>query len=377
MVARSIGPDVTPQSVAIGPIGRSPGRHPLAETPRAVYPWSVDLPAEESRETRRSPWPRVLPLLLGVALLAGFVVAAGPARIVENIASVGWGFLYLLLVSTAWRCIASTAMWLLLDPEDDPERRVPWWRVNAVRWAGESLNTLLPFGNMGGEPLKAVMLSEELGGARSTGIVVLDKTIFFISGVFFMSSGVLVGVFVLIDRPVILWVSLALILPWVALLAWAIRHQIAGDLVVRLSRLLSVFRVRLSEKRLATLAEVDGTLSTFWREHRGRFLGALTLHTFGRGLRAVDVWLCVWAMGLHIDWTAAYFTAAAGMLVTASLTFIPGQIGASEGGHALAFELIGLGFAAGVSVGLIRRIRNYMLSVVGYAVFVVWSARRG
>lgn len=320
------------------------------------------------RKPRRSVVVRALLLLVGVALLGGFVYAAGPAEIAANVATIGWGFFWLLGLSIVWRALASTGMWLLFEPE----HALPWWKVMLIRSAGETVNMLTPFGNVGGEPVKALMLKRELGGARGTGYVILDKTIFFLASVVFMTSGTLVGAIVLAEHVWLLGITIAMLVPWVITLTWIVRRQVRGDFVVTLSRLLKLVRVELSEKRRQKLAIVDETMSTFWRGHKGRFFASLFIHFLGRALRAVDVWLCVYLLGESITWSGAYFSAAAGMLVSATLVFIPGGLGASEGGHAFVFEAIGLGVTAGVTVALVRRIRNYVMAAMGYPILVLW-----
>lgn len=315
---------------------------------------------------------RTLLLLVGVGLLAIFIWSAGPQEIANNVARIGWGFGWLLLISLVWRSLAATGMWLLFEPHHG----MSWWKIMLIRWAGEAVNTLMPFGNVGGEPVKAVLLSRELGGAESAGFVLLDKTIFFIGSILFMTSGTLIGAVLLADHVEVLIGTIALLVPWVGLLGWAVWRQAKGDFVVKVSRVLALVRIKLSDKTIQKLERVDDTVSNFWRKQKGRFFLALTVHAIARLLRVADVWVCVYLLGEHIEWTGAYFTAAAGMLVSSTFFFIPGALGASEGGHGFVFKLIGLGVTAGVTVGLVRRIRNYILSAIGYAIFVGWPSEQ-
>jgi len=331
-------------------------------------------PAQPSAAPRRwRRWlVRALLLLLGLALLGGFVYSAGPDTIARNLGRIGWGFGWLVALSLLWRSLAATGMWLLLEPHEG----VPWWKVMLIRTAGESLNALMPFGNVGGEPVKAVLLARELGGPRATGVVLVDKTIFFVGSLLFMTSGTVVGAFLLADHPEVLAGVVALLVPWVGLLSWVIWRQSKGDLLAKLGRLAATLRLPLGAKIEAKLARIDELTSAFWARRRARFLASLAVHTLARVLRAADVWLCVALLGESISWSAAYFTAAAGMLVSTTFFFIPGALGASEGGHAFVFELIGLGVAAGVTVGLVRRIRNYVISVLAYGLVVWWPAAK-
>lgn len=313
---------------------------------------------------------RGLLLLLGISLLAGFLWAADPREVAANIRKVGWGFGYLVLVALTWRACATTGTWVLMTPD----RRIGWWKMFMIRSAGESVNMLSFFGNVAGEPIKAMLLKRDLGGAESTGLVLLDKTIFFVASMVFMVTGTLFGVMVLGDTIAVVLTTIAMILPWFLALSWIVWRQAKGDFIQQMTRILTLLRIRLSEKTLGKLTRIDGLLQDFWRDHKARFFASFVVHLMGRLLRAVDVWVCVILLGQHVTLIEAYFAAAAAMLISASFVFIPGGLGAFEGGQGFVFEAIGLGFSAGVTVGVIRRIRNYLIAAAGYLVLVFWPA---
>jgi len=310
--------------------------------------------------------------LLGVALLGGFLWGAGPAEVAKNIRTVGWGFFWLVAVALTWRACATTGSWIL----QSGERRVSWGKMFLIRSAGESVNMLSFFGNVAGEPIKAMLLKRDLGGAEATGLVLLDKTVFFLASMVFMVVGTLSGVWVLADTTGLVITTVALIVPWLAALSWIVWRQYKGDFVTQVMRITRIFRVKLSDKTLGKLRRIDTILAEAWRGKKSRFYLSFTAHLIGRLLRAVDVWVCVILLGEEIHLFEAYFAAASGMLSSASFVFIPGSLGAFEGGHAFVFEAIGLGFSAGLTVGILRRIRNYFIAALGYLLLVLWPPAR-
>lgn len=310
--------------------------------------------------------------LLGVALLGAFLWGAGPAEVAKNIRTVGWGFFALVAVALTWRACATTGSWLL----QKGDRRVSWGLLFLIRSAGESINMLSFFGNVAGEPVKAMLLKRYLGGAEATGFVLLDKTVFYVASMVFMFVGALTGVFVFADTASLLVTTVALIVPWLAALSWIVWRQYKGDFITQVIRITRLFRVRLSDKTLAKLRRIDRNLSEAWRGDKSRVYLSFVAHLAGRMLRAVDVWVCVLLLGEKIHLHEAYFAAASGMLSSASFVFIPGSLGAFEGGHAFVFEAIGLGFSAGLTVGILRRIRNYFIAALGYLLLVLWPAAR-
>lgn len=325
-------------------------------------------PAPKKAKSPRERAVRALLLVCGIALFGGVLTYAGPARVAADIAHVGWGFFLLLLVPAMWRSCATTGTWFLMDPEV----RLPWHLLFLVRTAGEAVNTITPFGNVAGEPVKALLLKRHLGGMEATSLVLLDKTIFFLGSVAFMAVGTFAGLAILADGWVVILTSLAMLVPWLGALVWIVWRQAKGDFIQQLARLLRFVRVNLSDKTFAKLERIDALFRTTWRDHKSRIVLSFLAHTFGRSLRAFDVWLCVLLVGSHISWYAAFFSAAGGMLVSSTFVFLPGGLGASEAGHGLVFEAVGLGLASGVSVGVIRRIRNYLIAGLSYLVLVFW-----
>jgi glycosyltransferase 2 family protein len=360
----------------------STGPAPETDPPSEASPSATSTPTASTdgeRLAKPKPprsWKRVLLktvlTLLGIALLGGFLWGAGPAEVARNIRTVGWGFFWLVAVALAWRACATTGSWILLSGG----RRVSWGMLFLVRSAGESVNMLSFFGNVAGEPIKAMLLKRHLGGAEATGFVLLDKTVFYLASMVFMVGGVLTGVWVLADTTGLVVTAIALIVPWLAALSWIVWRQYKGDFVTSVMRVTRIFRVRLSDKTVGKLRRIDTILSDAWRGKKSRFYLSFIAHLMGRLLRAADVWVCVILLGGQIHIFEAYFAAASGMLSSASFVFIPGSLGAFEGGHAFVFEAIGLGFSAGVTVGIIRRIRNYFIASLGYLLLVLWPSAR-
>lgn len=313
---------------------------------------------------------RVALLLLGLTLLGVLIWRAGPAEVLAHATSVGWGFLWLMLIALGWRVLAATGMWLLFDPA----HKMRWTTVFLIRVGGESVNTLTPFFNLGGEPIKALLLKRHVGLETGSSIVMLDRTMFFLASLVFMATGIAVGVFVLAEHPAALGAAAALLAVWAGGLGLLIRRQAQGRLVATVTRLLELVRIQVTPETRDRIDRIDRTLSTLWSKRHGRLLASFIAHLAGRLLRSVDVFVAVALLGLTVDFSAAYFIGAVGVLVNTAFAFIPGALGAFEGGHGYVFELLGLGAAAGVSVGLVRRLRTWAFAALSYPIVVLYPS---
>ena len=313
---------------------------------------------------------RVLGLLAGAALLAFVIWHSDPAEVGAQLAQLGPSALWLCAVALVWRVAAGTGLWLIAR-----ERGVGWIHAVLIRMAGESLNTLTPFFNLGGEPVKAMMLTRYAPIAESSAVVVLDKTAFWIASMLFMGSGILAGPFVLDLAPIIWAASFALLLAWIVGSVWFVRMQARGGLAFAVGRLLGAIRVRLSDATHERLDAADATLSDFWKRHRAVFVMAVLAHLVGRVARTFDIAVAAWLIGVPLGLGDAYFIAAVAMGVNMVFIFLPGALGAAEGGHAVLFELFGFAAAEGLTVALLRRARTLVMAILTTPLLFVYRPR--
>lgn len=310
---------------------------------------------------------RFLLLLTGVLLLSVLVWRAGPEAILTQILSVGWGFGLLLLLSLAWNTTAVFA-WRVLFDRDHPT--IGWKRLWHTRLAGEAVNTLTPFLNLGGEPVKVWLLKQHLADDQGATYVVLDKTIYFLASLLYMASGVMLGFLVFTGEPKVLGIACALLTVWLVAMVWLIRRQRKGHTVLAAMNLLEKVGVKFSRERRERMEKVDADLSEFWEMHQIRFLMAVFLHFLGRVFRAVDVWVIAWLLGMELNFLSAYVISAAAVIINAAFSFIPGALGAYEGGHGLLLKSLGLGMEGGVSMGILRRVRTLTFAGLSYLLLV-------
>lgn len=310
---------------------------------------------------------RTVLLLAGAILLGGLIWNAGPREIFNEVVSVGWGFGTLLLLALGWNTIGAIA-WRMLFDRHHPT--ISFTRLWYTRLSGEAVNTLTPFLNLGGEPVKVWLLKEHLDADQGTTYVVLDKTIYFFASLLYMASGVLLGFLVFTGEPLVMGIASALLTVWLVVMVWFMRRQSQGRTVLALVGILEKFGIKFSSQRRERMEKIDADLAEFWRNHRIRFIGALLMHFLGRILRAVDVWVIASMLGMELNFLAAYVISAAAVIINAAFSFIPGALGAYEGGHGLLLKTLGLSMDGGVSMGILRRVRTMTFAGLSYLLLV-------
>jgi len=138
-------------------------------------------------------------LMLGLAGLIGLLIWQGIGEVTDTLATAGWG----LLVVAAFHLIpmlSSSICWRILLPA---QHRLPLFHLLTARWIGESVNSMLPVAQIGGEFAKTrwVMRNSKqrngIPGAAAGSSVVVEVTISLLTQIIFTLIGLIALLFYL------------------------------------------------------------------------------------------------------------------------------------------------------------------------------------
>ena len=108
------------------------------------------------RSPTRSRILKAVVVICCFLLFAFFLWRADPAKVVENIGHLGWGFLLIFAIS-AVRPAARSLAWSLCVPQ---AYRVRWLTACAAYVAGDTFGSVLPLGAVVTEPAKVALLGQ-------------------------------------------------------------------------------------------------------------------------------------------------------------------------------------------------------------------------
>lgn len=303
-------------------------------------------------------------LLLALAALAFLLLASRQALVTATATLVHLKAIALLaLLAFALWTLASAIAWRALLVSSGIRKKPGIGHLWLIRFEAQAVNLVLPLAGVGGEALRVSALRQNTHqGTASTASVILDVTTEVAACFLFAALGTLVGWHALRHLPVGLWVagvatSIALALgAWFAptLLPRVARWSIWGHWTRRLRELAVVMK-------------------------RGRRSGmglSFVWHMVERLLIASEAYIYAHALGLPMTLLGAIFATALLTLLGSILFFIPGQIGAAEGG--LVLGMLGLGFAIsdGLALALARRLRQLLVGVVGIVILLLTAGVR-
>jgi uncharacterized protein (TIRG00374 family) len=311
--------------------------------------------------------------MLGVLLLTYLVGRVGPAKLLESISTIGWGLGLVIALGGVSHLVKTWAWRLTLL---DEKRQVSFVRMLGLRLGSEAVGQLGALGQMFGEKLRVLLLSSKIPLATGIASVTLDRAFFVLSAALVSTVG-LVSVLVVWPMPhtLSLYAGLfALILLGVVLVtALAVRKRwpVFSGAAQILGRI-RLFSAWIDRER-SLIHSVERKLLDFYHDTPGAFWGSFTLNLACHGAAILEVYLILWLMGAKVSFLAALAIEALTKLVNLLGIFNPGNIGTYEGGNMLIARMFGLGASAGLTLGLIRRVRGIFWAAVGGICLVVLS----
>lgn len=245
-------------------------------------------------------------------------------------------------------------------------RRLYW-----VRLIGESMNTITPAAYLGGEPVKVLLMERHgvtmVDGASS---VVVAKTVMTLAEAVFILIGIGIALYQIgADSALmtgVIWAMVAFIPVCVLLLVVQMMGMFGA--ILRLLRRLGL-KGDLLAKVEVRLLRLDESLSRFYRKNpRGLALGIL-FHLIGWMVGVGEAYVLLWLLGAPVNWGMAFVIEAIGALIKGAIFFIPGGVGATEGGNVLIFAAYGLPGETALSFSILRRFREIFYIGLGLLLF--------
>lgn len=305
-----------------------------------------------------------LALLLGLSLFAALTFYEGAGDVARAFASVGYGALAIAAIRLAQTLLSGFA-WrtLLARPRPAP------WIFCKLRWVRESINTLLPVAQIGGDLVGARLLHRNgvRGGVAAASVIVdllaqtVTQVVFTLIGVILLfHSGaqgdlsLAVGFGLLIMAPALAGFWLA---PRILSMGW-------------LDRLAQSVENRTGWSSLGGLPALREGLNGILRR-RSSLAAALAMHMSIWFVGVLEIWLGLSLLGDPRSFATAATIESLGHAVRAAGFLIPGAWGVQEGGFIALCAAFGIGSPTAIALSLVKRIPDFLCGAPG-----LWIWRR-
>jgi putative membrane protein len=310
---------------------------------------------------------RWIVLSLGLGLFGWFIHRAGPAEIFATVSRLGWLApvvvmpYFLVYVLDAWGWYLAFGSYAAARPS--------YLTLFRVRWAGESINNVVPSAYVGGEALKAYLLHKRgFSGMTAGTSVVASKSCQVLAQVLFIGLGALAAISHL---PAESGARLGMML--ITMVAFGVMSLLfllqRRGMFSSLHALLARFSIRIPamEKNQPHLRKLDDQIYAFYHHDRVRFLQTTTVFLMGWLADALEVYVVCHLLGLPLVWTEAIAIEAFISVAKAVGIFVPAALGVQESGVVLLFQIFGLPAPMAAAYAIIRRGRELFYVLVGGA----------
>jgi putative membrane protein len=302
-------------------------------------------------------------LAAGILLFVAVLVSHDLKAILAVLALAGWGLIGVALFHLVPLALDAAAIRVL---EVDAPRGALRATV-LVRWIGESANSLMPAGQIGGPLLMIRQLIQ--GGApapQAVAAVTVSTTLQSFAQIVFA----LMGLALLGGRAGMLpaaesWSILLAAAACLGLMPGAFYLLQRRGLFVQVSRLAVRFAPKRDWSHLQRqAADLDGALKDAY-QRRGAVWSSFILCLLGWVVGTGEVWLILHLLHSPVSWSNAMMLESLGQAIRGAGFAIPGSLGVQEGGYLLLAPLAGLRPDVALALSLAKRARELLLGIPG------------
>jgi hypothetical protein len=299
----------------------------------------------------------------GSALFAWAIRQAGISDTIDGIRRVGWG-LILVLASGGVRFVLRGECWRLCVPRSGMLTRR---QAFSAFLAGDALGSVTPLGLLASEPTKVFLTRHHLATRESVSSLALETLVYTASVV----AMVLLGLAVLMT-------TVALPSVW----RWAAAGTVAATLIVAVAAL-RLLQGTWDEERGARprwrekLSGVRQAVLGFSTDYRGRLGRVFGLDLLFHAVAVLEIYVTLrWLLGPEqVTLAQAIVFEALNRVITIAFKFVPFRIGVDEASSGALAPLLALDPTAGVTLAVIRKIRNLFWSGVGLVIVAAHPAQ--
>lgn len=309
-------------------------------------------------------------LLIGIALFCWVLSRSDLKGVGQLLYQFRWRFILVFLFYAVIFGLDTLGWKFALHPKE--QARIPWIRLFRVRLAGEAVNYVTPTAQMGGEPVKAWILSRRYGVPMQDGMasVVIAKTTFALSMLLFVALGL--GIMLATQKEaaspeLMRWIWI--VLPGLSLLLGLFMVVQFLQPFSRGARAVSRWMPEWFRALAEKIHEWDQAIVAFYRESPKSVFWSLGFHFLGWLAGAVEVYIILYLLGFPVSWTTAFSLEALWVLLRSGAFMIPASLGASEGFLLMICSGLGVSAVAGLALGLIRRAREVSWGGLGLLEF--------
>jgi len=304
---------------------------------------------------------RAVLFVLGAALFIGVLIRIGPAAAASMFARLSWYLPLIIVFPHAVIVILEALGWRFAFRRN----RVAFRALISAGLAGEAFNVTTPTASLGGEAVKAWLIRPYVPLTESLPAVIIAKTTVTIGQALYLLLGLVVGMTILpLESPLLQAMQWFLVLE-VFGIGGFIAIQTLGVLGTG-GRILRQLGLLATADGAHALGRVDRALVHFYRKEPWRLALSIGCHFLGWAVGALEVYLIMWALGVHVSLATAVVIDTIASGISFAMFLVPARLGVLEAGEVAIFLALGLGAPVGLTVALTQRLREAAWTGIGF-----------
>lgn len=312
--------------------------------------------------------------ILGLAFAAYLVADIGAAQILEAMRKIGWGLAAIAVFHVVPMHLANLSWRELLPRASRPGAGKLLW----IRWIRESINSLLPVMQVGGDLVCARLVHRAgVPAVSALASMVVDLTVSVLTQLAFVALGLSLLLMRSSD-PAVLAVAGAVAAGMgilLGLMATFLLAQRAGMFAVAMRIGGALLRGETALRLGARAAEIDRAIRGLYRDRRA-FWASMSWRFADWIVGAGEVWLVMYFLGKPVGVAEALILEALGTGVRSAAFLVPGAVGILEGSYVVFGTLFGISAADSLALALAKRVRELLIGVPGLVAWQIAESRR-
>lgn len=242
--------------------------------------------------------------------------------------------------------------------------KIPFRNLYVYRIIGYGVSYLTPTAKVGGEPVRAALLSKhKVRFRKALSSAVIDKTIEIASSSIFFFIGVLTILinFALPENTELMLLVFAVIFLTVVILFY--QRMVSGKGIIKQAvkffRIDRIKKLKIDEEKLE---HFENLLIKFYRRDHTHFALAIGVSLLSWVLMFMEFKLAMLILGFNVSFTVIFLIVS--FVGAAVLVPVPMAIGVLEASQVAIFRMVDLRSSAGVALAFLVRARDLLWSII-------------
>ncbi|MBD3209697.1 flippase-like domain-containing protein, partial [Candidatus Woesearchaeota archaeon] len=252
-----------------------------------------------------------------------------------------------------------------------------YWELCRYFLVAYAVSYVTPGAKIGGELFRAGLLARHNSFKEASSTVFIDKTIeMSVMGTFFIIGAALLLLMHAAPAGATAWMTTIALLLLVLIILFYYQMFSGKDFIGKLFKLTQLHRTKQGKKWSRSIHEFEQLILQFYAKDKRHFFSAVLLSLLSIALTFIEYSIVLRILGVENVTILPLFLVIT-FIGAAYLIPIPMALGTLEAGQVGVFRMIGLPGAAGIGVAIITRMKDIVLSIIGFTLMGFYGLHLG